>query len=1025
MVGREAQMDALLRARDEVVGGRFRVVVIGGEAGIGKSRLVTEFATASLGNMRLAVGACLSMGSSVPYLPFVEMVRGLRRELRAGSLDAAFGPSVDELARIIPGAALPPAAGGQLQRPGEAAGADLSRLAFFEALLRTTERLAAERALCLVIEDLHWADQATLELLAFLVHNLRGQRVLVVLTVRTEALEAADPVLGFLADLERDEAVERVELQPLSAEQTRRQLEAIAGTLQGGSLVERIQALSDGNPFYAEELLATTRDGDASRLELSPKLRDMIRARIARLPSETLHILRLAAAAGRTVNESLLAAAADIEPADLERGLRGALDDYVFVRVIGERGTSYRFRHEILRAAVAEQLLPSEQARLHGAFARALVADPSRRHSPGEIAFHWDAAGETGLALAAHLEAGMAADASFAYGQAADHYERCLALWGEVADAVAVCGSQHWQVAARAADSAARAGRLERAIELVRDVLSTTPAPDPGALASVRSSLRWYLWESGEQEAALMEAREAVVATAAGGPSRWLANALAHLAGLLLVTGETGEARRQATEARRVAREVDALPEETFARGVIGWCLLFEGQTEEGLADLREALAMARRVAIADREAIGAGETGRRYQAGLVFAHTQLAAALELAGRLEEALGVATDGAAIAEAEGTRRTYGSVLQATALRLLYFMGRWQEAELGVEAALEAGAVGPGRIGLLSVRALLAAGRGQYARASEALVEARERVAMGAAQEVRRWVAAAEAETALWQGRPTDALAVISEVVDDGAVVSHAGAMPSGVPDDSLPRLLALAARASADIALVERAGGGGAMLAAVAADQARQALRRVERRTVLAHAWRSDLAIAAAELARGEGDGPRSIRRWKTAVEVTAGTRPYLEAYARWRLAEALFGDRRMRDAAVDKSLRAAECAAAIGAGPVSTELGRLARRAGIELVQAPDGRTAASEQGARPFGLTPREVEVLALVALGASNADIAERLFISPKTASVHVSNIYSKLGVESRVAAATVAHQLGIVDATDEGGGPGQGRA
>jgi DNA-binding NarL/FixJ family response regulator len=132
----------------------------------------------------------------------------------------------------------------------------------------------------------------------------------------------------------------------------------------------------------------------------------------------------------------------------------------------------------------------------------------------------------------------------------------------------------------------------------------------------------------------------------------------------------------------------------------------------------------------------------------------------------------------------------------------------------------------------------------------------------------------------------------------------------------------------------------------------------------------------------------------------------------------------MRDAAVEESARAAECAAAIGAGPVGTELARLARRAGIDLVQAPDGRTAATAQGARPFGLTAREVEVLALVAAGASNADIAERLFISPKTASVHVSNIYSKLGVESRVAAATVAHQLGLVDAEDEGRGARQGR-
>ncbi len=196
------------------------------------------------------------------------------------------------------------------------------------------------------------------------------------------------------------------------------------------------------------------------------------------------------------------------------------------------------------------------------------------------------------------------------------------------------------------------------------------------------------------------------------------------------------------------------------------------------------------------------------------------------------------------------------------------------------------------------------------------------------------------------------------------------------------------------------------------------MRRAEKRQALAEAWAGDLAVTRAELERGNGaDVATRVRRWTAAVERVLN-RPYLRAYARWRLAESQLGRRDGREAAADTITAALTAAESLRAAPLLTELTSLAHRARLSVDKTADGALVSTGADERPFGLTEREAEVRALVAEGLSNQDIAERLFISPKTASVHVSNIYGKLGVESRVAAATTAHNLGLVTPTDDAG-------
>lgn len=1008
-VGREPELAILRRAIEEVRAGRPRVVVVSGEAGIGKSRLVAEAASRA-GDVRVARGTGLALASSIPYLPFAEMLRGLMRDLPETAAAAVLGPARRELAAILPELAAGPSGHRVVGRRGEASD-DLDRLRMYEALLRVAEGITRLGTTLFVLEDLQWMDPASLQLLSFLAHNVRRGEALLVLTVRSGTLHGNPAILPFLADLSRGDNVERIELGPLDVEGTRQQVAAILGGQGSAASADRIQRLGDGNPLYTEELLAAARrDGDSGD-GVSPKLRELLDTRLARLPADALIVLRVAAAAGRSTDEDLLGAACGMEPGRLEAAIRAALDEHVLVRTGPGSGAGYRFRHEIMRTMVESTLLPAEAVRVHRSFAQALASRPVERQDAAEVAYHWDAAQDASRALAAHVAAGSVAERGYAFGQAHQHYERALVLWDTVADAETVAGLPWHRVAECGAGSAAKSGDHDRAIELVRSILASEPDADAEWVELMRSTLRWYLWESGRLDEALAQARTSVQARRAQ-PDRRFANALAHMGGLLLYQGREAEAKRHASEALRVARQFQATEEEILARGVIGWCLVLEGQVDLGILSIRQALEATQALERSgDRGSDRDPFDDQRHHAGLVLAQTQLTAALEIAGRAEQAHAIALDGYAVTVARGVERTYGSVLQATAMRALYLLGRWDEAEAGIRAALDGGAIGTGRLGLLTVQALIAVGRGRQGDAEASLAESTDLIDGTTPQDARRWVAAASAELCLWQGRWTDGLrhiALVTETVGGG---EDRGPTQPVMPDGSLPRLLSLAARASAELAVVERAGGSQATISRLVADRVRAGLRRIGRRSALAEAWRDDLRTATAELERGDpSTGARQVQRWTAAVEAANGYRPYSEAYARLRLAESLLGQRRRRNEAMTELNQAMALAEGLGARPMLDEIERLAGRAGLHAVRSSAGASIVSTGSVRPFGLTAREVEVLVLVADGLSNPEIADRLFISPKTASVHVSNIYGKLGVESRVAAATIAHSLGL---------------
>jgi hypothetical protein len=279
-VGRLEELELLEAAGRRAADGEPAVVLVGGEAGVGKTRLVAELTNRCAANgMRVLTGRCVPVGDgALPYAPIVEALRALVAEVGVAAVRELVGPSWPELARLLP-------ALGEPEGTGPTEQAAQSRL--FELVLGLLGRLGEQAPLVLVVEDVHWADQSTCDLLAFLVRNLRRERLLVVVTYRND--EPGQERLGpYLAELDRGGPVQRMELPRLDQVETVAQLVGILRAAPAVELVDALFARSEGNPFFTEELLAAVRAG---RGALSPTLRDLLRGRVKVLPDRAQHVL--------------------------------------------------------------------------------------------------------------------------------------------------------------------------------------------------------------------------------------------------------------------------------------------------------------------------------------------------------------------------------------------------------------------------------------------------------------------------------------------------------------------------------------------------------------------------------------------------------------------------------------------------------------------------------------------------------------------------------------------------------------
>jgi DNA-binding CsgD family transcriptional regulator len=947
-VGREAEIARLVAALEEAGQGRAPAIVVEGESGAGKTRLLREFAAlAAERGATVLFGRCVDCGDAgPPYWPIIEALRSV-------SIAA---------------------------EPGWAASDDRAR--FFEAVLDRLEDLGRHSPVALLVDDLHWADRSTRDLLGFLLANLAGEPgPLVVAAVRSEALVPGHPLVPLLAELRRSRRAEFLPLDRLGRSDVAAQLTSILGQAPEPGLLEEIWRRSEGNPFYVEELLAAARSGH----ELTSTLQPILEARLGALSPDARAAAGAVAASVGPVPHRILAEAAGIPEPALLAGLRECVDRHVLV---GDAGAgTYTFRHSLLREAAYADLLPGETMRLHSAYGRALRSQASAAVADlAAVASHLYAAGEVEQALPAAVTAGEASEAAGGYAEAHLQYERALELAG---------GPDRGALAERAAEAAQLAGEPGRAVELVAIALEGARPEDASRLQLALGRARWAAGDNDGALGAYDEAVRLLVDPRTGEGVR----ALAAAAEARMLAGRYGESRRLAGEALALARRLALPHEEAEILGTLGVDLALLGDADAAMAALDQAV-------------VAAQKAGRPRP----LARAWLNRAQVLAGplnRLEEAAQVAAGDLARLRELGLGRSYGAILAATLANTLFRAGRWNDADPVIETALADRPTGEAAIEVTLARCRLAVGRGQFAAAHADLERVDHSWTQAVAPRYQAPLLTLAAGLALWEGRTGDAREAVARALD---IVAGS--------DDSwlVAALLWHGIRAEGDGATRARALGDRldakttADAAAALLDRAR-ALQEGSAPAVRPVVAAYDALCRAEERRAGGADDPDI---WAEAAGLWATLdQPYPSAYARYREAGAVLATT-ARSARAATTLREAHAAAVgLGAQPLQQAIEDLAGRARLVLPRSDDGlpadRSAAAHVEAKgsptPLdALTAREREVLALMADGRTNREIAAALYIAEKTASVHVSHILAKLGVRSRVQAVAVAHQVGV---------------
>jgi DNA-binding CsgD family transcriptional regulator len=977
LVGRAAELARLANVLDEAADSRAVAALVSGDAGVGKSRLVAEVAALAAGRgFTVLTGQCAEIGDSVPYLPFADALRGA-----SGELEAAV-KARPVLARLLPD-------GGDGHNM-EIDWSGLTKQQMFGAMLGLLAELSAENPILLILEDLHWADATTRDLITFLSRMLHRERVAVICTYRTDDLYRRHPLRTVLADLRRLPSVVEVELGPLSPSALAEHLSSIRnghGRLPAATLNQIVER-AEGNAYYAEELFAaTTASGPSGALPSG--LAALLLSRVELVSDAAQRVLRAAAVAGRRASDDLVRAAAALPEAEYDEAVREAVAHQLLVP---DGADGYAFRHALLREAVYNDLLPGERTRLHARLAALLSAVPG---AAAELAHHSLASHDVPGAFTASIRAGQEAEMIGAPAEAHRHYNQALALWDRVDEAEKLAGTGRGKLGLKSALAAAASGDVPRAVHLLRrirgllddagDGAAAGANPDPSLRSRVGERLAYFLLQADKKEwyaEAVRVAKDTVRKTPTDPPTWYLARAMATYAIALMVEEGEGVALDWARRARQVARQANAPSVEADTLVTIGMLSNRAGNIDEAIGMFSAAF----------EQAAPARVLGVELRAAYHLANAHLGR-----GELAETARVAHVGVTRAEEEGLGLApFGYDLQHLHFQAHYAAGEWDHAQeladgFPVRVTSQPEAV-------LSAFALfIDVGRGNPV-----------------ADERRTWLEpywddmfagyigrGLLAERALWNGDTDLALAHAQAAISADSWPSHS---------PSVVRVAAIALAAHADRAVALRAAGDlDAVAAEVAAAEALTGLAREGARyparpkIPLGPEGRGWLARCLAEYDRARG--ANSPEAWEAVLEAFGPGYVYETARTQWRLAEAL-AEAGRREEATAVWRCAAETAARLGAVPLAAALNDLARRARLDAGLARNGHGS----GGVTAALTDREREVLRLLSRGLSNREIGAELFITPKTASVHVSNILGKLRAASRTEAAAIAHREGL---------------
>jgi DNA-binding CsgD family transcriptional regulator len=1022
IVGRAGELDRLGRLLADAEAARPVVVLVSGDAGVGKTRLVTELAArAASRGFTVLSGRCAELADTVPYLPLADALRdaAIGSAARAPVRDALAARPV--LSQLLPDRQASQAGGGDV--PG------LAQQQLFGAVLGLLAELAAAAPVLLILEDLHWADRSTRDLLTFLSRVLHRERIALVATYRTDDLHRRHPLRPVVAELLRLPSVTAVDLPPLDSAAMAAHLGLLSGGLLSAPDLDSLISRAEGNAYYAEELLtavshraaASHAGPDAGPADTGPSavlpagpsavlsagpaavlpagLADLLLARMERLPAAAQQVLRAAAVAGRHVDDELVMCASGLAARDYEDAVREAVTQQLLVPD-GARGLA--FRHALLREAIYADLLPGERTRLHALLAE-LLADERRLSevagSAAELAYHALASHDIPGAFAASVMAGEEAERLAGPAEAHRHYDQALSLWDRVPDPVKAGGISRGELALRSALSAADAGDTSRGAQELRRLLSLVdPVTDPVLVSRANERLANFLLELDEAADALAAARAAVAVLPAqtvklppGEPPTGSerATALATLARTLLADQDNAPARAAAEDARAAGRAAGAPWVTADALVTLGLLAERGGRIKTAIASYSRALAQARR----------AGALGVELRAAFQLARINLER-----GSLAAASATAHEGLLRAEQAGLAMApYGYDLQYLHYLAHFSDGSWEHAqEIADGFPTRVTSVAEARLSAMAL--FVAVGRGSDTVGTRlAWLEpflTRDQFAGYIARGLL-------AEQAYWQ-------ADLPAVLAQSAATVRATIAGDGPDTPQLIRVSAIWLAALADQAVAAR-GSGDAAREQAAVDDARLVIEHA--RAGARNRGRPPIALgvdgrgwllrAEAEWRRAEGDNDPAA--WQAVLDQFGEGFAYEAARSRWRLAQAL-AEAGHRDEAQQQWALAVAAADQLGARPLRRALDELGRRARLSTAAASRGSGPGSAGRGPLAALTAREVEVLRLLVAGHSNREIGALLFIAPKTASVHVSNILAKLGAATRTEAAAIAHSNGL---------------